>query len=58
MVPFGMKVRRFVPEPGGSGSADDMVKKFLGRPQNMTAFQKWMGGEFVNAPGSKRESGQ
>jgi len=35
-------------EPGGSMSANDLVKKFLGRPQNMAAFQKWMGEEFEN----------
>jgi hypothetical protein len=27
-------------------SANDLVKNFLGRPQNMTAFQNWMGEEF------------
>ena len=41
-----MKYRRVVLEPGGSVSANDLVKNFLGRPQNMTAFQNWMGEEF------------
>jgi thimet oligopeptidase len=41
-----MKYRRVVLEPGGSMSANDLVKNFLGRPQNMDAFQKWMGEEF------------
>jgi thimet oligopeptidase len=41
-----MRYRRVVLEPGGSVSANDLVKNFLGRPQNMTAFQKWMGEEF------------
>src|SRR5882757_5101530 len=41
-----MKYRRIVLEPGGSMSANDLVKNFLGRQQNMTAFQRWMGEEF------------
>ena len=41
-----MRYRKVVLEPGGSVSANDLVKNFLGRPQNMTAFQKWMGEEF------------
>jgi len=42
-----MKYRQVVLEPGGSVSANDLVKNFLGRPQNMTAFQRWMGEEFA-----------
>jgi thimet oligopeptidase len=41
-----MKYRRVVLEPGGSMSANDLVKNFLGRPQNMSALQKWMEEEF------------
>jgi thimet oligopeptidase len=41
-----MRYRRIVLEPGGSMSANDLVKNFLGRPQNMAAFQRWMGEEF------------
>jgi thimet oligopeptidase len=41
-----MRYRRAVLEPGGSMTANDLVKHFLGRPQNMTAFQKWMAEEF------------
>ncbi len=41
-----MRYRHVVLEPGGSMSANDLVKNFLGRPQNMEAFQKWMGEEF------------
>ena len=48
-----MRYRRVVLEPGGSMSANDLVKNFLGRPQNMTAFQKWMGEEFANEPRGK-----
>ena len=53
-----MRYRRLVLEPGGSMSANDLVKNFLGRPQNMTAFQKWMGEEFESAPQSKPSSGR
>ena len=49
-----MRYRRLVLEPGGSMSANDLVKNFLGRPQNMTALQKWMAEEFdSSAEGSK-----
>lgn len=41
-----MKYRKAVLEPGGSESANDLVKNFLGRPQNTKAFQAWMGEEF------------
>jgi thimet oligopeptidase len=46
-----MRYRRVVLEPGGSMSANDLVKNFLGRPQNMTAMQRWMGEEFEGAAG-------
>ena len=36
------RYRRVVLEPGGSMSANDLVKNFLGRPQNMEALQQWM----------------
>jgi thimet oligopeptidase len=42
-----MRYRRLVLEPGGSVSANDLVKNFLGRPQNLTAFKEWMGEEFA-----------
>jgi thimet oligopeptidase len=44
-----MKYRRVVLEPGGSMSANDLVKNFLGRPSNMTALQHWMAEEFEPA---------
>jgi thimet oligopeptidase len=53
-----MKYRRVVLEPGGSMSANDLVKNFLGRPQNMTALQHWMGEEFDGAGGVTKSSGQ
>ncbi len=45
-----MRYRRTVLEPGGSVSANDLVKNFLGRPQSMEAMQRWLGAEF-DAPG-------
>ena len=45
-----MKYRRVVLEPGGSMSANDLVKNFLGRPSNMTALQHWMAEEFETPP--------
>jgi thimet oligopeptidase len=48
-----MKYRRVVLEPGGSMSANDLVKNFLGRPQNMTAFQHWLGEEFDGGASTK-----
>jgi thimet oligopeptidase len=44
-----MRYRREVLEPGGSVSANTLVRNFLGRPQNMTAFQHWMGEEFASS---------
>ena len=46
-----MRYRRVVLEPGGSMSANDLVKNFLGRPQNMKAFESWMGEEFEGGSG-------
>ena len=48
--PAPMRYRRTVLQPGGSVSANTLVKNFLGREQNMDAFQKWMGEEFAPAP--------
>ena len=41
-----MRYRKTVLEPGGTESANDLVKNFLGREQNMKAFRDWMGEEF------------
>jgi thimet oligopeptidase len=49
-----MRYRRVVLEPGGSMPANDLVKNFLGRPQNMTALQKWMDEEFAAGPASTK----
>jgi len=53
-----MKYRRVVLEPGGSMSANDLVKNFLGRPQNMTALQHWMAEEFESGTGSQKATGR
>lgn len=41
-----LRYRRTVLEPGGSQLAADLVRSFLGRPQDMKAFETWMGEEF------------
>ncbi len=43
-----LRYRRTVLEPGGSMSANDLVRHFLGRAQNFGAFEDWMGQEFAN----------
>jgi thimet oligopeptidase len=44
-----LRYRRTVLEPGGSMSANDLVKNFLGRPQSIEALKRWMGAEFAAA---------
>ncbi len=44
-----LRYRRTVLEPGGSVSANDLVKNFLGRPQSMGALERWMSEEFDRA---------
>ena len=44
-----MRYRRTILEPGGSMPAATLVKDFLGRPQNMEAFKRWLGQEFDSA---------
>jgi thimet oligopeptidase len=53
-----MRYRRIVLEPGGSMSANDLVKNFLGRPQNITALQHWMAEEFDNGTAGTKSAGQ
>jgi len=48
-----MRYRRIVLGPGGSMSANDLVKNFLGRPQNMVALQHWMAEEFESSSAAK-----
>src|SRR6185437_6256448 len=42
--------RRLVLEPGASMPASQLVKNFLGRSQNMSAFEHWMNAEFETTP--------
>ncbi|HUN88295.1 MAG TPA: M3 family metallopeptidase [Terriglobales bacterium] len=46
------RYRMAVLAPGGSKSANDLVKNFLGRPQNTKAFQAWMSQEFTEDAGA------
>jgi thimet oligopeptidase len=41
-----MRYRRTVLEPGGSKPGTELVRDFLGRPQNLDAFKKWLDEEF------------
>jgi thimet oligopeptidase len=52
------RYRKLVLEPGGSVSANDLVKDFLGRPQNMVALQKWMEEEFQDQSQSAKAGGK
>jgi Zn-dependent oligopeptidase len=47
--PAAMRYRKTVLEPGGSVSANELVKNFLGRPQSYAAFGAWMNEEFAGA---------
>src|ERR1019366_6613473 len=44
--PTAMRYRRAVLEPGASKPASDLVKDFLGRPQQIDALRSWMNQEF------------
>jgi thimet oligopeptidase len=44
--PTAMRYRRAVLEPGANKPAAELVKDFLGRPQNMDALKSWMNEEF------------
>ena len=44
--PTAMRYRRTVLEPGATKPAAELVKNFLGRPQNMEAMKKWMDVQF------------
>ena len=55
--PTAMRYRRAVLEPGASKPAADLVKDFLGRPQQIEALKNWMNEEFQQAPaGGKSEA--
>jgi thimet oligopeptidase len=44
--PAAMRYRKAVLEPGGSKPGTELVRGFLGRPQNLDAFKVWMDQEF------------
>jgi thimet oligopeptidase len=52
--PTAMRYRRAVLEPGASKPAAELVKDFLGRPQNMDALKVWMNEEFQPAAGAAK----
>ena len=56
--PTAMRYRRTVFEPGATKPAAELVKDFLGRPQNIEALKTWMNVEFQPAPATKATSGQ
>jgi thimet oligopeptidase len=45
-----MRYRKAVLEPGGSKPGTELVRGFLGRPQNLDAFKQWMDEEFRETP--------
>ena len=45
-----MRYRKTVLEPGGSKPGTELVRGFLGRPQNLDAFKKWLDEEFRDPP--------
>lgn len=48
--PTAMRYRRTVLDPGATKPAAELVKDFLGRPQNMKALENWMNQEFQPPP--------
>ncbi len=54
--PAPARYRMAVLAPGGSESANTLVKNFLGREQNTKAFQAWMGQEFAEPHGGAKPS--
>jgi thimet oligopeptidase len=48
--PTAMRYRRTVLEPGASKPAAELVKDFLGRPQQIDALRNWMNVEFQSPP--------
>jgi hypothetical protein len=51
-----MRYSRTVLEPSRSVSANDLVKNFLRRPENMKVFQLWMGTNFdANSKGNENK---
>jgi thimet oligopeptidase len=51
--PTAMRYRRAVLDPGATKPAAQLVKDFLGRPQQMDAIKIWMNEEFQPAAGAE-----
>jgi thimet oligopeptidase len=51
--PTAMRYRRAVLDPGATKPAAQLVRDFLGRPQQMDAIKIWMNEEFQPAAGAK-----
>jgi thimet oligopeptidase len=51
--PASARYRKAVIEPGATKPAAELVRDFLGRPQNMDAYKAWLGEEFREAPVAK-----
>jgi thimet oligopeptidase len=51
--PAALRYRKAVLEPGGSEPGTELVKNFLGREQNLKAFEEWMNEEFASEKASK-----
>jgi len=49
--PTALRYRKAVLQPGGSEPGKELVKNFLGRPQNLKAFKKWLNEEFAKPNG-------
>lgn len=54
--PTAMRYRRTVLEPGASKPAAELVKDFLGRPENMNALKAWMDEEFESPQSAAQSS--
>jgi len=51
--PASARYRKMVIEPGATKPAAELVRDFLGRPQNMDAYKAWLGEEFREGPVAK-----
>ena len=52
--PEAMRYRRTVLDPGSTRSAEQLVRDFLGRPENLDAFKEWLNVEFQpSQPGAR-----
>lgn len=56
--PTAMRYRRTVLEPGATKPAAELVKDFLGRPQNMHALERWMNQEFAGQAPAKSSASE